>query len=128
MQDCYAGDIGDFGKFALLREMARVGFHLGINWYKADMEISKNQEDGKYRILIKYFCCDEKLASTLYRISVSDGLPRSIQSLEQSALIDNAVYFSEPVPLKAERKAWHESAMLALSGCNLVFLIPIMDF
>lgn len=35
MQDRYAGDIGDFGKFGLLKALLAEGFSLGVNWYKA---------------------------------------------------------------------------------------------
>jgi hypothetical protein len=33
MQDRYAGDIGDYGKFALLRALASEGLSVGVNWY-----------------------------------------------------------------------------------------------
>ena len=36
MQDRYAGDIGDFGKFGLLKALLSEGFSLGVNWYKAE--------------------------------------------------------------------------------------------
>ena len=35
MQDRYAGDIGDYGKFGLLKALQAEGFRLGINWYMA---------------------------------------------------------------------------------------------
>ena len=41
MQDCYAGDIGDYGKFALLRELREQGLSVGVNWYKTDAVVSK---------------------------------------------------------------------------------------
>lgn len=50
MQDCYAGDIGDYGKFALLRELHGQGLCIGVNWYKTDAITSEKQEDGKYCI------------------------------------------------------------------------------
>ena len=37
MQDRYAGDVGDFGKFKLLQELQREGFTLGVNWYRAGL-------------------------------------------------------------------------------------------
>ena len=50
MQDCYAGDIGDYGKFVLLRELNKQGLSIGINWYKSDSIVSEKQNDGKYCI------------------------------------------------------------------------------
>ncbi|HOC34968.1 MAG TPA: hypothetical protein PKI82_13010 [Ruminococcus flavefaciens] len=56
MQDRYAGDIGDYGKFILLRKLSE-RFSIGINWYnpgKLDFERDKNgkfkPDDGKYRV------------------------------------------------------------------------------
>ena len=34
MQDRYAGDIGDFGKFGLLRALSSAGLSIGVNWYR----------------------------------------------------------------------------------------------
>jgi hypothetical protein len=33
MQNRYVGDIGDFGKFGLLRFIEDTGLRIGINWY-----------------------------------------------------------------------------------------------
>ncbi len=51
MQDRYAGDIGDFGKFVLLRAIANQNLPLGVNWYLArpgSHEIHK--DDGNFRV------------------------------------------------------------------------------
>ena len=34
MQDRYAGDVGDYGKIALLRFLQAQGFSIGVNWYR----------------------------------------------------------------------------------------------
>lgn len=63
MQDCYAGDIGDYGKFALLRELCKQGLSIGVNWYKTDAIASGKQIDGNsaFRIaswfMIQIFLC-----------------------------------------------------------------------
>ena len=33
MQNRYTGDIGDFGKLGLLRQLGRTGLSIGVNWY-----------------------------------------------------------------------------------------------
>jgi len=33
MQDRYAGDIGDYGKIALLKALQTQGLSIGVNWY-----------------------------------------------------------------------------------------------
>ena len=34
MQNRYTGDIGDFGKLGLLRQLSRTGLSIGVNWYR----------------------------------------------------------------------------------------------
>jgi hypothetical protein len=46
MQDRYAGDIGDFGKFALLRALEGAGLSVGVNWYKTDTAPDENTTMG----------------------------------------------------------------------------------
>ena len=122
MQDRYAGDIGDFGKFGMLRALAYVGFSIGVNWYKfetPERELSVN--DGMKLIPDKLTNCDSLLADTLRGISTSPG--RSIKALEHAELIPNAQYYSRTVPLKG-RPGWHENALRTLEGSDLVFLDP----
>ena len=40
MKNQYVGDIGDYGKYALLKAFSDNGVKLGINWYLTD-------DDGK---------------------------------------------------------------------------------
>ena len=49
MQDRYAGDVGDFGKFGLLRTLCELNapqLKLGIVWYLVPEE--SHNEDGKH--------------------------------------------------------------------------------
>ena len=45
MQDRYAGDIGDFGKIALLRSLKEQGFNIGVNWYKTEPLHTEKETD-----------------------------------------------------------------------------------
>lgn len=131
MQDRYAGDIGDFGKFGLLKALLSEGFSLGVNWYKAEpLESERDKdtgtflhEDGKHKINPKYFVCDEPLAGALREISESDV--RSIAQLEQAALLNpgKTVYYHEAISV-AGRYQWHNNALETLAPCEIVFLDP----
>ena len=124
MQDCYAGDIGDYGKFALLRELHKQGLSIGVNWYRTDAITPNKQNDGRYCIPDHLAAYDTELSSRLRRIFQSqDGVFRSIESLENERLIAGAMYFSEKVPVD-HRDDWHQHALRALSGLDLVFLDP----
>ena len=124
MQDCYVGDIGDYGKFALLREMHRQGLSIGINWYKTDAITSEKQNDGKYCIPDRLTVYDTDLSTRLKKIFYSqDSIVRSIKALEAEQLIGGALYYSDCVPV-GHREKWHQHALSALSGSDLVFLDP----
>ena len=44
MKNQYTGDIGDYGKYGLLRFLANQGINIGVNWYLTDADKSA---DGK---------------------------------------------------------------------------------
>ena len=48
MQDSYIGDIGDYGKYGLLREVCAAAMSLSVNWYKVVPTKAGKQDDGKY--------------------------------------------------------------------------------
>lgn len=48
MQDNYVGDIGDYGKYGLLRHVTAAGLRLAVNWYRVAPTRPGKQEDGKY--------------------------------------------------------------------------------
>ena len=124
MQDRYAGDIGDYGKFGLLRALSAAGLSIGVNWYRTIPLASElTRDDGRYRIPQSLFHCDVELAKTLFEISQPDNPERSVKALEDAKLINGAVYFSELVRI-ADRAEWHREAMTALRCCDLVFLDP----
>ena len=130
MQDRYAGDVGDFGKFKLLQELQREGFTLGVNWYRAEPPASEKDpktgkflwQDGKYRIRPQDRQLDPKLADALEQIAAGC---RSVGRLERAGLLDEGktVYYDETVPVQG-REAWHQKAVEKLSLCDLIFLDP----
>lgn len=45
MKDQYVADIGDYGKYALLKAFADAGVRVGVNWYRTENDDSS---DGKF--------------------------------------------------------------------------------
>lgn len=128
MQDRYAGDIGDYGKIALLRSLQAQGLSIGVNWYKVQtLESEKKadgafrQKDGKYQIPENLRQCDPILADTLTQIFFSDD--RSIESIEKADLIPGTLYYNEPITVAA-RNEWHREALRKLKEANIVFVDP----
>lgn len=130
MQDRYTGDIGDFGKLGLLRQLASTGLSIGVNWYHTPDET--HNSDGLhigYLQKKEYHSCDPALWSALGQI-VSSG-KREIAALEQSGALD-ATYFGrlldssigDKIARQAVRMDWHRQALQALHGCDIVFVDP----
>ncbi len=60
MQDRYVGDVGDFGKYGLLRSLCRGDEHgaalrLGVLWYRFDGDDSTAANDGRHT---DYLCAN----------------------------------------------------------------------
>jgi len=94
MQNKYAGDVGDFGKFGLLRNIARSGLIIGVNWYLVADELHNN--DGKFIESLKkpdFKECDDELLNKLNYVASSNQ--RSVYILESLNLIPNAIYYNE---------------------------------
>jgi hypothetical protein len=124
MQDRYAGDIGDYGKLALLRAMEAQGLTVGVNWYLSKTLPSEIHDDGKYRIPSQYEKLDPGLSAALNKV-FNLGEARSVQALEKAHLIASDLFVNEEVPRETDqREVWHQKALTKLADCDIVFLDP----
>lgn len=94
MQDRYAGDVGDFGKFHLLRYIFhKKTYNLKQIWYMYPNE--SHNSDGMY---INYFDkvknTDSYLENSFKNLVQSS---RSVKALEKLNLLNNCEYFSKYV-------------------------------
>jgi hypothetical protein len=137
MQNRYAGDVGDFGKYGLLR--ALVGYpspdlRLAVVWYLVTTEESHARVHDTYleqKNAGRYRPCDPTLYDIL-RMVVRGG--RRVVAIEQSGVFPrDAAFFRDPVPLTtaetlgqapARREQWLGAALAATDRCDLVFLDP----
>lgn len=130
MKNQYIGDIGDYGKYGLLRFLIQKGIRLGVNWYLAPND---NRPDGNH---VEYLDDD---SMRVYDIEVYDEMERlaflsdkNIQMVEQSGLLEETVFYDEILDLelldwkerKERRDAWHQTALDRLKGVDLVFADP----
>lgn len=142
MQDCYAGDIGDFGKYGLLRWLCREDDHgdalsLGVLWYHfeccdggGDIDYLKPPKSRVFE------CCDNDLISIL-RLIVNNN-KRKIAAIEEcGALPPGTKFFSEKMVFanlkgrKAQvdaRTRWFERGMRLVEDADLVFVDPNTGF
>lgn len=148
MQDSYAGDVGDFGKYALLNRLC-IGdgngqreLSLGVLWYVPDAE-PEPSNDGKHIGYLqppkcrKFRHCDPDLWDKMHQMVVVDG-DRSIATVERSgALPAGTKYYSEPLfcqrhesqaTKKERRRTWLKASRDAVKSADLVFVEPDNGF
>ena len=130
MQNRYTGDIGDFGKLGLLRQLSRTGLSIGVNWYLTPDETHNG--DGRHIGYLKnvaFRACDEQLWSVLGKIV--DAGNRQVNALEHPDILQ-ATFYSQMLDFaganKTERQIlrweWHNRAIQQLQNCDIVFVDP----
>jgi hypothetical protein len=138
MQNRYVGDVGDYGKYALLRCLCgpdnNWSVRLGVVWCLFPDE--KFTNDGKH---ISYLRSNEfaQLDASLHEILnviVSAGRRNVAAISEYACLPSSTVFVSEPIsiadgtPASAERirhrDAWVKACLHQTQHCELVFFDP----
>lgn len=141
MQDRYTGDVGDFAKYGLLRQLlqpfaAGQSLRLAVLWYLIDNEDINS--DGKH---ISYLrddrirACDPTLHDALTFLVHSGD--RNVASLEKSGVLplDRTIFFSvrllslngrkqRDISAMEVRRRWFSLALAASEAADLVFLDP----
>jgi hypothetical protein len=149
MQDQYAGDVGDFGKFSLLKMLCGEQDSLGVVWYRYPDE--KHLGDGRHTGYTEeekqplYTACDRDLVRRMKAVHPENR--RTISELEKALkgyLPKGTIYFDETLLDRGlleqrgiwgqakkkiqqrleERDRWMGAALSAVRGCDVVFLDP----
>jgi hypothetical protein len=139
MQNRYVGDLGDYGKYGLLRwllvdDSAIQKLRLAVLWYLVPDETHNN--DGRHIAYLRQSNsrlaeCDPELFAGLARI-ISGG--RSVSAVENSTLLlVNTQFHSAPLAYAPserldgrtrKREAWFSDALRVASSADLVFVDP----
>ncbi len=141
MRNEYVADVGDFGKYGLLREVARIdpSRKIGVVWYLTDSAESGNdgRHDGYLRYDAKassvYRNCDPQLYDRLGAIRSADL--RSVRAVEESQILPvGTVFVRGVVPLCngrmsrsaawSLRSAWFVEVVHGVRDCEVVFCDP----
>jgi hypothetical protein len=139
MQDRYVGDVGDFGKYALLRKLS--GFRggrtirLAVIWCYFPNEFHSN--DGRHVSYLrakKFNDLDSDLYVHLQTIVKADR--RAISSISNATILpEGTVYCAEPISpsdtnrLSSEARLnhrlwWLNSCIIRTGECELIFFDP----
>ena len=153
MQNKYVGDIGDFGKYGLLRHLTGMTdsaapgdpLRLGVVWYLYPDETPKDPEKPKNRDgnLTGYLCntrdsheslraCDPQLFWMLRRLVRECN--RNVFSVRMSGILPyEAAYYGQilsypskesPSFKKRRREQWLSNALAGMSEADIVFVDP----
>ena len=121
MKDQYIGDIGDYGKYGLLRYLISNGINIGVNWYYTENDGTGHGSINKYLNNENFRKYDEKLYDYLKTIAFNDD--KELKMIENSRLFGNTAFFSECVDIK-DRGNWFERSAKKLSDKDLIFCDP----
>ena len=94
MKNQYIGDIGDYGKYGLLRFLSRHGIRIGVNWYLTKDDKSNDGKMTEYLKNDDEAVYDSELFYTLKNIAAKGTLKR-IEDIESSDIIPNGIFFNE---------------------------------
>src|SRR5262249_46649441 len=136
MQDRYVGDVGDFGKYGLLRLLGtQTNLRLAVIWYLFGDE--SHNDDGRHVGYLgkpEFAAADPALYATLGRL-VQRG-QRSVKAVEKSRILpSDTIYFrsliSDPKGeivnkrhRAASRMRWLKSATKSSASADLIFMDP----
>ena len=146
MQNRYVGDIGDFGKYGLLRSLCGISETansdrlpcLGVVWYLYPDE--SHNSDGKYTGYLarnsdnhaRFRDCDPVLYDALHQL-VSEN-DRHINAVRGSGIFSSdTTYFDHPLSYphrqprnarQAARDNWLQGALAATAEADVIFVDP----
>lgn len=140
MRDRYVGDIGDFGKYGLLRALCEDDLSLGVVWYLVPDEGGDGNGghvaylDPTPTNVHRFGRCNPPLYDALGEI-VRDGT-RNVRSIRERAILPpGTVFYEEPLffdgmpgigprAIRARLKhrcRWVQGALEATERCDVVF-------
>ena len=130
MQDRYAGDIGDFVKYGLLRAISG-NKRLGVAWYLHPN--AGPPGDGGHTDYLKdpdkWQHLDPTLFDALKKV-ICDG--RSVKNIQRSGILGDAAFAADRLCVAGVRvsdrerwrRQWFDGITRQLADCNLVFADP----
>lgn len=130
MKNQYVGDIGDYGKYGLLKFLANQGIRIGINWYLTENDGSTDGKFTKYLEKKENEEYDPELFGALCKVAFRED--KSVQMIEAVNLIPNAIYYNELLHSSSidagarelQRTLWFNNGTLLLKDAELIFADP----
>ena len=130
MKNQYVGDVGDYGKYGLLRFLTSHGIKIGVNWYLTENDGST---DGRFTTYLKNPAervYDPELFDALQNIA--DCPEKNVKMIEQAGIIPDAEFYGELLKSSSleasarelNRILWFNNSTLMLGNAELIFADP----
>ena len=129
MKNQYVGDIGDYGKYALLQAFVNADVNVGVNWYLTDNDESN---DGKF---INYLS-EERMRRYNPEIfdelkKIADRKDKSVKNIQTSGILSGVIFYDTKIEISGTPKErenfrckWFEESLSILKDTNLIFMDP----
>ena len=91
MKNQYVGDIGDYGKYSLLRAFSEAGIRVGVNWYLTEDDGSNDGKFTSYLQKVDVRSKDPIVFDALKKIAHKSG--KSVKDVQRSGIIKNALFY-----------------------------------
>lgn len=133
MKNQYVADIGDYGKYSLLRFLSLHGLKIGINWYLTENDQSSGGRFTDYLHKESERVFDPIVYDALQGIvSRYDRSQKTVQMVEKTGLISDVLFYNKKLPTVQsspferawKRRLWFEDSKAALRDVDLIFADP----
>ncbi|MCR5294957.1 MAG: hypothetical protein K6E30_07275 [Lachnospiraceae bacterium] len=132
MKNQYIGDIGDYGKYGLLRYLSSQGIKIGVNWYLTPNDERTDGLHTGYLNMPEMKDYDPELFMKMKELAPIAREEKTVQMVEESGLFSGFIFYHEKLNTddkffnerEAERERWHQNALRQLEGAKLVFVDP----
>lgn len=130
MKNQYVGDVGDYGKYSMLRAFTDAGIKVGVNWY---LTSDDGTTDGKFTSYLDdesmRWRCPVVFDALKQIVSKPD---KSVSDIQNRGIIgDSVLFFDEniktdctPSERASQRNVWFCKSHDALSEAELIFMDP----
>ena len=130
MKNQYVGDIGDYGKYGLLRFLTNHGIKIGINWYLTENDDSSDGRHTNYLNRSEEAIYDSELFYALQKIAFRSD--KTVRMIEDANIIPGAEFYGQILKsrtLEADerelnRRLWFNNAALVFENAELIFADP----
>ena len=99
MRDSYVADVGDFGKYALLKALAGDDLRLGVVWCRNTLEDASN--DGRFTEYRQLKSCDAALHEKL--LHILKGKQRTLVEVEKGSILPRTTVLRRSDSRSADR-------------------------